>query len=224
MDHPLPLPSPRPSRAAAVGALAVLTFAALSADLVLRGPVTRADTPISQWFSLHAQPWTTQLMLAISALHSTVALCVFTAGLAAVLVLLGQVHWLPLLVAIVPGGLVLNALVKLAFQRARPVFEHPLVSLHTFSFPSGHAAGATVWWGFALVLWFAIEPRFAPRAIGCAVAAAMVLVTALSRVYLGAHYPSDVLAGIAEGTFWVVLCCAAAGALAPRRMVGEGRA
>jgi membrane-associated phospholipid phosphatase len=224
MDRPLPLPSLRPSTAIAGAAIAALLFALLAADLLLHGPVTRADTPISHWFSLHAQPWTTQLMLAMSALHSTVALGVFTAGLAAVLVLLGQKHWLPLLIAVVPGGQILNALVKLAFHRARPVFDHPLVSLPTFSFPSGHASGATVWWGFVLVLWFAIEPRFTQRAIACALGIAMVLATVLSRVYLGAHYPSDVLAGIAEGTFWLVLCCCAAGAWARRRTVPEGRA
>jgi undecaprenyl-diphosphatase len=162
-------------------------------------------------------------MLAVSALHSTEALCVFTAALSAALLVLGQAHWLPLLVATVPGGLVLNAVVKLAFHRARPVFDHPLVALQTFSFPSGHAAGATVWWGFALFLWCAIEPRFARRAVGFLVAAAVVLVTALSRVYLGAHYPSDVLAGIAEGTFWVMLCCAGASAFAHRDQASEGR-
>jgi membrane-associated phospholipid phosphatase len=224
MDHSLALPSLRPSRAFAGAATAAVVFALLAADLLLHGPVTRADTAISHWFALHAQPWTTQLMLAMSALHSTVVLSVLTVGLAALLVVLGQKHWLPLLIAVVPGGQILNALVKLAFHRARPVFDHPLVSLPTFSFPSGHASGATVFWGFVLVLWFAIEPRFTQRAVACALAIAMVLLTALSRVYLGAHYPSDVLAGIAEGLFWLVLCCCAAGAWARRRTVAGGSA
>ena len=214
----------RSSWATAVVAVAVLVFAVLAADLVLHGPVTRADVPISHWFSLHAHPWTTQLMLAVSALHSTVALCVYAAALAAVLVLLGQAHWAPVLVLAVPGGLVLNALVKLGFHRARPVFDHPLVALDTFSFPSGHAVGATVWWGFLLMLCFAAEPRLARRAIATAAAASMVLLTVLSRVYLGAHFPSDVLAGVAEGTLWLVVCFGVARALPGRRRDVEGLA
>src|ERR1700712_4547490 len=139
MLRPIPLPVVRPSRALAIAAVAALLFAVLAADLLRHGPITRTDAPISAWFGAHAQPWTTQLMLAMSALHSTIAISLYTAALAVLLVVRRQAHWLPALVAAVPGGVVLNALVKLAFHRARPTFDHPLVSLQTFSFPSGHA-------------------------------------------------------------------------------------
>ena len=122
-----------------------------------------------------------------------------------------------MLVLAVPGGLVLNALLKLAFERARPALDHPLVHLTTFSFPSGHATGATVWWGFVLVLWCSSRPGAAARIAGTIAVVAVVLLTALSRVYLGAHYPSDVLAGIAEGTLWLLVCFSGAQAVARRR-------
>jgi len=215
--RPLPLPHPRPAVAAAwIAAMAVL-FGALAADLVFHGPVTRLDAPASAWFAMHLDPSTTRLMLAVSAMHATMAICILAALLAIGLVATGQRHWVPLLVLAVPGGLVLNAVVKLAFERARPAFDHPLVHLSTFSFPSGHAAGATVWWGFALVLWWSRERGLAARMAGVLVAVAIVALTAVSRVYLGAHYPSDVLAGIAEGTLWLLACFSGAQAVAHHR-------
>ncbi|MFL6691425.1 MAG: phosphatase PAP2 family protein [Ramlibacter sp.] len=224
MGASLPLPRLHPTRAVGLAAVAAVLFAALATDLVLHGPITRTDAPISAWFAAHAEPWMTQLMLAASALHATVPILVYAAGLAAVLVVRAQVRWLPVLLAAVPGGLVLNAVVKLAFHRARPTFDHPLVSLSTFSFPSGQAVGATVWWGFLLVVWFAHEPGSGQRMAACVLAAAMVLLVMLSRIYLGAHYPSDVLAGLCEGTLWLLLCFAAAAALERRRRVHGGGA
>jgi undecaprenyl-diphosphatase len=217
MNRSLPLPRLRPAWALGIATVSALLFAAMVADLMLHGPVTRADVPVSRWFSLHAQAGVTELMRLASALHSTLPLCLFTAALGAALWVLHQRRWIPLLVLSVPGGLLLNTLVKLVFQRARPAFDNPLVTLSTFSFPSGHAAGATVWWGFLLVLYLAHETRAVRRVPAVLGAAAMVVVTALSRVYLGAHFPSDVVAGIAEGTLWLVLCCSAAGAVAHRR-------
>lgn len=220
MDPPLPLPHPRPARALALALLAALVFATLAADLLLHGPVTRADVPISHWFGTHAQPWVTHAMLTVSALHATVPLLVYAAALALAFVVQRQSQWVLPLVVAVPGGLLLNAAVKLVFHRARPTFAHPLVTLSSASFPSGHAAGATVWWGFVLAVWFAREADRRRRLVACLAVAALVLLTALSRVVVGAHYPSDVLAGIAEGTLWLVLCFSAADAFARRNRQG----
>lgn len=206
MHHRIPLPRPRPAVVVAVALAMAMLFGALAADLVLRGPVTRLDVPISAWFGAHPRPWITDLMVALSAAHGTVAILVYAAVIGLVLAATGRAQWLPALVLTVPGGLLLNGVAKLGFHRARPVFDHPLVHLGSYSFPSGHAAGSTVLWGFLLVLWRAREGRPAARAAGAAVAATMVGLTCLSRVYLGAHYPSDVLAGIAEGTLWLLLC------------------
>lgn len=206
MARPVPLPQSHPAALAVLVVAMAVLFTVLAGDLVLHGPVTRLDAPISAWFAAHLHPALTSAMLAVSAVHSTRSLCVLAALLGLGLVALRQRHWLPALLLTVPGGLVLNALVKLAFERARPTFDHPLVHLSTFSFPSGHAAGATVFWGFVLVLWWKVQRGAAARTLGTVFACAIVVLTALSRVYLGAHYPSDVLAGIAEGTLWVAAC------------------
>jgi membrane-associated phospholipid phosphatase len=187
-------------------ALAVGLFATLAADLVHQGPITRLDAGVSSWVRARMQPAFTQLMFALDYLHSNTGLGLMAATAAAVLVRRRQSEWLSVLVASVGGGLLLNVLVKHAFQRARPVWDDALLTLHTYSFPSGHTAGATVWWGFFTVLVFAHRPAWPWRAATFVMAIGMVSLTALSRVYLGAHHLSDVLAAVAEGCAWLVLC------------------
>jgi membrane-associated phospholipid phosphatase len=200
------LPRLRPAAGARLLAACVLVFCGLAADLRWNGPVTGADPAVSDWFQRNAQPLFTALLSAVSHLHGTWPLLLAALAAALVLAWYGNRSWLPLLVLSVPGGMILNWLVKHAFQRARPTFDSPMLAIGSYSFPSGHTAGATVWWGFALLLWFAWERRPGRRAAACALAATMVVLTALSRVYLGAHYLSDVLAAIAEGLAWLVLC------------------
>jgi undecaprenyl-diphosphatase len=103
------------------------------------------------------------------------------------------------------GATVLNFLLKLNFQRARPAAFFATALPDSFSFPSGHALLSSCFYGI-LAYW--ISTRCANVFIQTAVwIAALLLVAAigLSRVYLGVHYPSDVVAGYAVGTFWVVL-------------------
>jgi membrane-associated phospholipid phosphatase len=204
--HPPP-PRLRARTGLVLLALAVSVFSLLALDLIWHGPITAADAGISNWFHQHNRPLLTWLLLAVTYLHGTGSIYVMAALAALWLVRTRQSSWLPSLLLSVPGGLILNALVKQTFQRTRPSFDAPVfTATGSYSFPSGHAAGATVFWGFALVLLLAHQPRLRWRVAGTVVAVAMVALTALSRVYLGAHYPSDVLAAIAEGVAWLALC------------------
>lgn len=191
--------------ALALLALGCGAFAALAADLLLQGPVTAADAGVSQWMFRNAGAAFTALMVAVSAMHGTWPLLAMSAAAALALWWRRQRAWAAALVLCVPGGMLLNYAVKHAFQRARPALDGA-AEIASYSFPSGHAAGATVWWGFLLVWWFAHRTGAGPRLAGAAVAVAMVLLTALSRVYLGVHYLSDVLAAIGEGAAWLALC------------------
>jgi membrane-associated phospholipid phosphatase len=204
----LRLPRLRARTGFALFALCVAMFALLAADLSLNGPVTRADIPISVWFHLRAQPSFSAVASAVSQMHSTLAICVYALAAALVLAWYRHFEWLPLLALCVPGGPILNSLVKHGFARARPSFDSPTLTLASYSFPSGHTAGATVWWCFALLFWFAWEQRRGPRAAACVLAITMILLTGLSRMVLGLHYFSDVLAAMAEGAGWIVLCVA----------------
>lgn len=115
------------------------------------------------------------------------------------------------------GSALLNIGTKLLFARDRPALWESIVSELSYSFPSGHAMGsATLAWVLVLLAW---HTRWRwPVMLGMT---AFVLLVGFSRVYLGVHYPSDILAGWAVASAWVVACWLLAGLGRGRR--GEGR-
>ncbi|PYQ68230.1 MAG: hypothetical protein DMF54_01435 [Acidobacteria bacterium] len=105
----------------------------------------------------------------------------------------------------VGGGFVLNAVLKITFHRARPDLWPALVTEHTFSFPSGHAAMSTVFYGGLVAVVFHLTDRPAPRLGAIAFALLAISLIVWSRVFLGAHWMTDVTAGFLVGLFWVVV-------------------
>jgi membrane-associated phospholipid phosphatase len=96
----------------------------------------------------------------------------------------------------------INSLVKSAVHRARPVLTDPVAHENGTSFPSGHAQAAVVAYAVLLLVFLPLL-RGAARGIAISVAVMMVIGIGLSRVALGVHYVSDVLAGYALGAAWV---------------------
>jgi undecaprenyl-diphosphatase len=116
------------------------------------------------------------------------------------------------------GGMILNTLLKFAFGRERPKWDDPLLTtLTSQSFPSGHTSGATLFYGFlaAYMVW---RMKNSPaRILALLACALMVAVVGFSRVYLGAHYVSDVLGAVSISTAWLVFSLVLVREIAKRR-------
>jgi undecaprenyl-diphosphatase len=178
--------------------------ALLAAQVLGHGPILELDRAISLWFATRRQDWLMQAMLLVSQLHQTAVLLSATALLASWRGWRRDWYSVRALL-VVPVGMLCNSGLKNLVQRARPVHEDPLVQIATYSFPSGHAVASTVFYGMLCALVFTHSRSPLLRGCAAAVAVAMVLLVTFSRVYLGAHFPSDVIAGVAVGTVCVVL-------------------
>jgi membrane-associated phospholipid phosphatase len=208
---------------AGVLALVVTTwlFGVLAAQVTGQRAITVLDLRIANWFHAHAFEPLTALMRGVSLVHTGYGIAPATALLAWRWRRLGAHYWSMALLACVAGGALLNVLLKYAYQRSRPVFNEPLVSLLTYSFPSGHAAAATVLYGVVACRAVMVLPGRGARVLAVSGCIAMVMLVATSRVYLGAHYLSDVLGGMLESCAWLAVCITSFSTLRRRR---EGRA
>lgn len=186
----------------------VCLFGAIAEDVVTRDPLTVLDQHLAQWLQVHRWPPLTQVLLVITRLHATLPVSLMTVMLAAWLSWRRDWRWLTTVVLVVPGGMLLNVALKHLFERARPVLDLPILSPTGFSFPSGHVAAATLFYGLLCALVFAHRESLALRATTLTVCLALVALVAFSRIYLGVHYLSDVLGAFAEAAAWLTLCIA----------------
>ena len=189
--------------------MAAALFGLIAQDVVSGDRITRLDEEIARWLRARADPPLTAWMLIVTHLHSTFAVTVYAALVAAYLALQRRWRRFVAVVACVGGGLVLNVLMKHAFRRARPVLDEPLLTLETFSFPSGHVAGTTLLYGLALVFVFQRTRSAPPRVLAALGVGLAIALVAFTRLYLGVHFLSDVVAGFLEAVVWLTLCLAA---------------
>jgi undecaprenyl-diphosphatase len=133
---------------------------------------------------------------------------IFSASAVIVWLLAKRRSWYRLLAygLAVLGGAGLNYLLKIGFGRARPAFEIPLTTFDGYSFPSGHTMGATVFYGALALsaLLYAHHWRMRWRLLSVFVAALLIVLVGLTRIYLGAHFLSDVVGAIAIGVAWLM--------------------
>ena len=181
-------------------------FLGMAEDVVSGDPITLVDAQLAAWFHAHATPSFTQFMLAVSYLQGILAMSIYALLFGIFMLRKKQRYWLLALVVAVPGGMLLNVFMKEIFNRARPGFTDPLVTLTTYSFPSGHVAGATLFYGVLAAYLIAHISKWHWRIAVVVTAILLVILVALSRLYLGAHYLSDVLGAAAEGVAWLALC------------------
>ena len=204
---------------AVVAVLATIGFAQL-AEYVLKGGTQKFDIAILQWLHLHQSPALTALMTEMTYLGTGTVVIMIVVVTAMFLWHTEHKHSARLLLASTIGAIILNNALKLVFHRARPsVFEWQTTALSS-SFPSGHAMSATVVYGTVAYLCMRLQQHHWSRVVTFIAAVVLILLICLTRLYLGVHYPSDVIGGIIVGLAWAGFCMAtleASLALARRR-------
>ena len=186
-----------------LAATGAIFFFAWLAEEVLEGDTLVFDESVRSFIHDHANDGLTQLMNIATFMGSTLFLCIVTAVVLMVFIV-GK-HWRSAAVfaVIMVGASLLNYVLKTTFARDRPTayFDTPLPA--SFSFPSGHALFSFCFYGS--LAWVVSRHRMSKRAkVGVwAWAAVIVAAIGLSRIYLGVHYPSDVIAGYTAAFVWV---------------------
>jgi len=169
-------------------------------------PLAGADHQLASWFHTHLTRTFVSVLRAFTEVGSSEWIGVVLFFLVLFFVFK---RWWPSVVTLivaVPGGMLLNEWVKLLVHRHRPFVDGPFVDWSGYSFASGHTIGATLLYGqLALFIVPAIKSRHWRR-LTVATAALFVLLVGFSRIALGAHYLTDVLAGIFFGIVWLALC------------------
>jgi undecaprenyl-diphosphatase len=202
--------------ALALAAAAAWGFAEL-ADDVLEGETHAFD----QWVLLALRSatdlsdplgpgWLEELMRDVTALGSTGILTFITLAVAGFLALDRKTHAALFVLVAVGGGMLLSTGLKMGFDRPRPDLVPHGAIVYTASFPSGHSMLAAVAYLTLGALLARVQPRRVLKLYLLGLAILLTVAVGASRVYLGVHWPTDVLAGWAIGAAWALFCWAAA--------------
>lgn len=179
------------------------------AEAVVEGEAQGLDERVMRWMGAHGAPWLDRVALEVTALGA-VAVVLMTLLVATAFLWISRHHYSVLLLWVaVGGGSLLNLVLKLAFGRPRPaLFPWRTQYAAHASFPSGHAMTAAIAYFTLAYLITRLAPTRRIRRVAWAFVVLVVLLVAASRVYLGVHYPSDVVAGVLLGLVWSTVCAA----------------
>lgn len=188
-----------------IAAASALVFAVVTYDVVNNGILSAQDVQAVAWLRARGNA-PLQTVMEWASRSGGPAITSVYAAIPIVIYLTRRRVAAALTIAIVVySGALLNVTMKHLVQRARPALESPLMTLPTYSFPSGHAVASTVFGGLIWILAWKSGLRGLRIGIIAASLVAWVALVGLSRVYLGVHYPTDVVAGTAEGVFWLAV-------------------
>jgi len=178
------------------------------AERVMQGSTQTFDVAVMRWMGAHQSHGMQTAMLEVTSLGTgtVVGMIVLVAGM--FLWLNRHKHSAILLLVATLGGLVLDNLLKIGFNRPRPqIFQWGTYAVSS-SFPSGHAMSSAIVYGTVAYLAARLQRNAASRVLTFVLAAVIIAMICLSRLYLGVHYPSDILAGLLIGFAWAGFCMA----------------
>ena len=186
--------------------LAAVTFARIAEDYLTNDPLARWDVEYARWLAGERTTTGIDAFRVVTFFGGPTVVIVLGGVVAVLLYLRGLRRDAALIALVLIGAQLLNLALKLAFHRPRP--EVAFVNLETYSFPSGHAMMSAALYGtLAYLAWRRIHSRRGQSLLLLATSGFVALIC-FSRLYLGMHYLSDVLAGAAGGVFWLAVSVA----------------
>jgi undecaprenyl-diphosphatase len=187
--------------------LAVWVFGALVDSVLENDTIVRLDIAAAAWIHARVTPSGTRFFELVTYLGSPVFIVLLVAAMAIWCWLRRDRVLAIAAVAVSAGQALLAGVLKASIHRQRPAFGAHFLHGQSFSFPSGHAFGSIVAYGMlgTLILTFYKPPRVRKLVVQ-AIAGLIVLAIGVSRIYLGVHYPSDVIGGYAAGIAWLAIC------------------
>ncbi|HYS54933.1 MAG TPA: phosphatase PAP2 family protein [Thermoanaerobaculia bacterium] len=182
------------------------------------------DSRIHDLAITERSPIATAVLVGATTIGSPVSVGVIVAIVATVLIIQHRYRWAIYLVGTTGLGALMLIELKRYFARARPDLAEALRRASGYSFPSGHAMGSTIVFGALGYLALRSLRTWRAKAAALAAAFTLVITIALSRVYLGVHWISDVGAGVAVGALWVAIATVAYETSRRIRMIRARRA
>jgi len=186
----------------AASALVVWAFAGITEE-VIEGESRAFDRAVLLWIEGNVPAWLDGPMRAVTTLGYYRVVLPMLAVISLAFYLRGWRLSATMLVVSTAGGIFLTTVLKAVFRRARPEIIDSEYTASFYSFPSGHATVAVGFYG-ALALILAYHLRGPARWAVVLLGTALVLLIGFSRLYLGVHYPTDVLAGFLAAPLWLV--------------------
>jgi undecaprenyl-diphosphatase len=190
----------------------IWTFAELASE-VSEGETRRIDTGILLALREPGDPgdpvgplWVEEMGRDFTALGGVGVLALLTFAVCGFLVLDGKRRAAALVLVAILGALLLSSLLKYGFQRPRPDLVPHAAYVYTSSFPSGHSTMSAATYLTLAALLARVQPRRRLKVFLIGVAVVLTLIVGISRVYLGVHWPTDVLAGWTAGGAWASFC------------------
>jgi membrane-associated phospholipid phosphatase len=194
----------RPKLALAAFLQSVAAFAFLAQAYTTDDAVAEVDAWLANTLHANLVPSATAAFTAVTTLGNTSVLAVVAGMAAAYLLLRRRARDVALLAVTLVGAQLLTWVLKEIFERPRPSFDDPVVTAGWFSFPSGHASSSIAVYGALAYVCVGGDRSLRARAFVAGVAL-LVAAIGFSRLYLGVHYLTDVVAGYSAGLAWLVL-------------------
>ncbi len=191
----------------AVFALGVWLFGGLLEEVLDNATLVHWDLAASSWIHSTNTPAGVRLFVAITDIGSPVAMGVIATIGVIVTFVRGHRLLAYAWAAAAGGGAIVDGILKYAIHRTRPEYAAAFLHGTSYSFPSGHAMGSIIGYGFLAYAIVLTGKRAGwHRNMVFSAAALLTFLIGMSRVYIGVHYPSDVVGGWAAGLAWLAVC------------------